>query len=199
MDGRGGRIGRVAPLVQVALALLVAGTLVVFSVLALRTGFADQPRDSVEAVAPSASGARPLLLPSPDSGAANAPSSDGAAVALAPETETDERVLGTRVRTGDDRPADRGRTDDGRERLDDFEKRVSARESDDVDADDHGDDDDGDESNRSTYGSRKHSKERRGHKDHSERSRGSKNRSGGHSERSRGNSKSGHGSRGRRN
>jgi hypothetical protein len=54
------------PVVQAALALLVAGTLITFSFLAFRTGFAEQPRGPIAVAEPGGTDRRPLVLPSPE-------------------------------------------------------------------------------------------------------------------------------------
>ncbi|MGH2757336.1 MAG: hypothetical protein ACRDI3_06060 [Actinomycetota bacterium] len=89
-----------APIVQAGLALLVAGTLVTFSFLAFRTGFADQPRGTVAAAERGHTDRRPVLLPSPgritDRDRGESTPDDEATAVAAVETEEDERVLGTR-------------------------------------------------------------------------------------------------------
>jgi hypothetical protein len=101
--GHSARAKRTAtPLVQASLALLVAGTLVTFSLLAFRTGFADQPQGTIEVAEPSRTDGRPVLLPSPggtaDGGSAGAGKETLVATTVdAVSEETDERVLGTRI------------------------------------------------------------------------------------------------------
>lgn len=110
-------IGRGTPLIQAALALLVAGTLVAFSALAFRTGFADD--SALRAVTASdigqAGGAvvLPALGPSADREAPRRPPADGR---IAITGATDEPVvLGTRVDDAGVQTAD-GRRDDHRGR-----------------------------------------------------------------------------------
>jgi hypothetical protein len=109
------------PFVQAGLALLVAGTLVAFSFLAFRTGFADEPRPTIAVAEPERSDGRPVLLPSPGRVARDdgepTQGHEGALVATTAVTdETDERVLGTRIGGVDD---SRGTGNDTRGDLDD--------------------------------------------------------------------------------
>jgi hypothetical protein len=91
---------RLAPLVQAGLAALVAGSLLMFSAIAFRTGFLDDEDGGVRAAAAGTASARPVVLPAatlePALGSrpqTSAPESIAVAE-LAPGAEV---VLGTRV------------------------------------------------------------------------------------------------------
>jgi hypothetical protein len=181
--------GRVTPFVQGGLALLVAGTLIMFSFLAFRTGFAEQPRGGVAAREPDRTGRGPVLLPSPGDGsrAQNQPSTVVAQAPAEPD-DGDQRVLGTRIQTRDSTAGD-SRTEESGDL--DTRRKVEAREEDGSEAEDHGDDDDGnDDSGHSRSWSDGHSRGGRDHSDggsrHSKGSRGHSKGSRHHSNGSRG-------------
>lgn len=97
---------RSAPIAQVALAALVAGSLLAFSALAFRTAFNDDAAPgSLAANAPRVTAAAPVLLPASRSAITPTPppaqvATDETAVDMIAATEIDPRgdvVLGTRV------------------------------------------------------------------------------------------------------
>jgi len=134
--------GRTTAVIQAGLALLVAGTLVAFSFLAFRTGFAEGERGGVAAIAPEGGHRGPLVLPS---GADRTVGNAGVDEESASEEQTSPAsdvtdagaVAGIRVRahrSAGDRDASRGDRDD----LDPVRKPAVAREEEDGDDDDHG-------------------------------------------------------------
>lgn len=169
---------RSTPLIQAALALLVAGTLVAFSALAFRTGFADDRGEAVTASDIGRAGGAvvlPALGPSTDREAPRRPAD--ARIAITGATN-EPVVLGTRVDDVGVRTADGLRGDDrgqglghekargrGHHRDDDNgnhdgdgsgpDDDTAAREEDD-DGDDHSDeadDRDDDDGSDASYGS----------------------------------------------
>lgn len=103
---RGGRRrGGMTPLLSAGLALLVAGTLVTFSVLALRTGFADSSRRGVATHGADPTDGAPVVLPSSSPGsrkrAARNPERDTTETQVADVGAPTETVLGTRLRRDD--------------------------------------------------------------------------------------------------
>lgn len=132
--------------VQAGLALLVAATLVAFSVVALQTGFADRRNDRVEARGADGSPPRPVVLPDVEG-----PGDRGRSVTEVPPSEepstVDDAVLGNRlerdtdVDTDPSRPRGRG-PEDNRGRGDDDPWN---RDDDDDDGEDRHDDDDDDD------------------------------------------------------
>lgn len=102
-DTQQARTKRLAPLVQVALAALVAGSLFAFSAIAFRTGFSEST-DGVTAAVPDSHAGRGVVLPqrSPERAQGEAPT--GSATVASTQEEPPTRVLGTRIDQVDETP-----------------------------------------------------------------------------------------------
>lgn len=180
------------PLIQGALALLVAGTLVAFSALAFRTGFADDRGREVTAADVGRSG-EAVVLPALGSTEVESGRARQASQRVAITAATDDTVvLGTRVngagvaRAGDDDSHDNERggghekaRGEGHHKDHDKDKgkgdgngwdgrSTTAREEDDDDGDHGGDDsDDSDDSGSRSHRSRRAGKRHHGNGGHS--------------------------------
>lgn len=89
---------RSAPLAQIGLAALVAGSLLVFSALAFRTAFTDgSAPGSLKANDPQVTSAAPVLLPASKDATSPAPSPATGTIAASTGDPRGDIVLGTRV------------------------------------------------------------------------------------------------------
>ena len=92
------RSGRSAPLAQVGLAALVAGSLLAFSALAFRTAFNDGAAPgSLTATTPRMTSSAPVLLPASKGATPTTPTPSADLVAIADIDPRGDVVLGTRV------------------------------------------------------------------------------------------------------